>query len=796
MTVHAPFRFARIPRFVYMPDWAEFISHDVPFADGVSGEVDIEIRTETPLLVGGRRRKATDKRRGEVWPFEIIKDGKGQYAIPPSSLQGMVRSILEIATFGRLGSFVDDRRFGIRELTPKAAPFYQDRLIHGPRDNLRPQVKAGWLRYTLQGFEFKKRELARVEYDLLENHTGIPTHGQRLARRGTPAQFDEFKKAVDILEAQSAKNRKKNLHDRRYEWSGEHAFGAWPRRSSAEQRYSWVTDKARLQAKCLVDIPRPHPHKRGIRINYRKVSAIIGADQPLPVGGQGAELGDLVLTGVAMGPGKQSSSVKHMEFFFYGNSQVVQLAPAFFGEQFRDFIAVHNPGRLGAFLKDRQTAMDEILFPRTQDADANSSWEFFRDFGYPGPSNTEGAFRNGGWMPIFYIGDDTKAVPTIEAFGLAFMFKLAHKNSTHEMLENSCLDHRPTEFGKQVRLDLPSAIFGAIADLDKTEARGAGLKRRAAFDVAVVTNAPAIVGNWAIRNGRREERPLVLATPKPSYYPSYVRQFENDSNQDELGEKQAYSTYTPLPDKKRARGVQITSSNVCPELAGVKIWPSAVMPRDLNEPRLQHSIGTGLPTLDPTVLNNKSVQVVLNAVDATAVFSTKLRFHNLRRIELGAILWALTFGDQKALKGDWGLYRHRIGMGKPLGMGQISIRVAGLRVQGAATTEAAGKAANEADSFAADFEEHMQSVFLQQAPEPKPADWAWKKSTQVLALRQAASIEHNARENLLYMVLSVDRPENNAFSRAKGRNATDSRQGEPSKFLPAYVLNGHEIRKK
>ena len=50
MTVHAPFRFAPINRWVHFPAWADLVSHDVPFKDGLSGEIDLEIRAETPLL--------------------------------------------------------------------------------------------------------------------------------------------------------------------------------------------------------------------------------------------------------------------------------------------------------------------------------------------------------------------------------------------------------------------------------------------------------------------------------------------------------------------------------------------------------------------------------------------------------------------------------------------------------------------------------------------------------------------------------------------------------------------------
>ena len=114
MAIKAPFRFARINRWIYEPEWGELASLDVPFADGLSGEATVEITTTSSLLVGGDRRTASKEREGEVRPFRLPD---GDYAIPGSTLQGMTRAILEIAAFGRLGSWIADRKFGIRDLS-------------------------------------------------------------------------------------------------------------------------------------------------------------------------------------------------------------------------------------------------------------------------------------------------------------------------------------------------------------------------------------------------------------------------------------------------------------------------------------------------------------------------------------------------------------------------------------------------------------------------------------------------------------------------------------------------------
>ena len=89
MTVKAPFRFARINRFIVEPEWGPLASHDVPFSDGVSGCATITLRTITPFVIGGKRTR-NDNGSSTVRPFQL----NGEYVIPPSTMQGHVRSIL------------------------------------------------------------------------------------------------------------------------------------------------------------------------------------------------------------------------------------------------------------------------------------------------------------------------------------------------------------------------------------------------------------------------------------------------------------------------------------------------------------------------------------------------------------------------------------------------------------------------------------------------------------------------------------------------------------------------------
>jgi len=64
-------------------------------------------------------------------------------------------------------------------------------------------------------------------------------------------------------------------------------------------------------------------------------------------------------------------------------------------------------------------------------------------------------------------------------------------------------------------------------------------------------------------------------------------------------------------------------------------------------------------------------RTICGARDTGTTFEFTIDFHNLSAIELGALLWSLQL-DKNCV--------HRLGLGKPLGLGSVSIAVAGLRL--------------------------------------------------------------------------------------------------------------------
>lgn len=113
--ISAPYNFVPLADWVHTPDWSDKISHDLPFRDGLSGHLDLTITAHTPILVGREQQPANDNAPGEVHPYQLPD---GRYALPGTALKGMIRSVLEIASFSRM-SAVDDVRYGLRDITGK-----------------------------------------------------------------------------------------------------------------------------------------------------------------------------------------------------------------------------------------------------------------------------------------------------------------------------------------------------------------------------------------------------------------------------------------------------------------------------------------------------------------------------------------------------------------------------------------------------------------------------------------------------------------------------------------------------
>lgn len=328
--------------------------------------------------------------------------------------------------------------------------------------------------------------------------------------------------------------------------------------------------------------------------------------------------------------------------------------------------------------------------------------------------HAESAEWNGHWrplalrgepVPVFYLRerpDDTGS--PVRAIGLSQMFKLPYALSLHDAIRNSSPAH--LESGQP---DFVEGIFGCLDEA------GGSLRSRVSFSLAQARGEPR----------RAPEMRIILNGPKPSYYPAYIAQREKD------GRLQS-GQYATLMD----RGAR---------LRGWKRYPV----RDGGSPPLAEN-------------GQETVASLLQPLEPGAVFAGRLRFHNLRPVELGAVLWAMTWGGDPAR-------RHALGMGKPFGFGQISFRL------GEADWDVNdGRPAPDPAGLMAAFGEHMEAA-ARAAGKP-----GWLASPQMRELLAMADPAQAAGKDLTHMRLK-NPAGRNEFVQAKGG------RGMPALALPAFT---------
>lgn len=161
--------------------------------------------------------------------------------------------------------------------------------------------------------------------------------------------------------------------------------------------------------------------------------------------------------------------------------------------------------------------------------------------------------------------------------------------------------------------DLAQTIFGYVSDEDS-------LKGRVYF-----SNLPCTKEIY------EKTHTLPLSSPRATFYPNYLVQ-----DQDRL----------------------ITYDNKNAKLRGFKLYP----PRQYLQKPLENS--------------NKKILTTFSPLKTGSTFIGKIKFHNLKKVELGALLSALTFLNQNRKE----QYYHKIGMAKGYGFGSVSIKIDNLKI--------------------------------------------------------------------------------------------------------------------
>jgi len=627
--ISAPYNFVPLANWVHIPEWGRQVSHDLPWREGYSGEIVYTLTAHTPLLVGGTQTKADKKasQPGHVKPFRLPD---GRYAIPGSSLKGMLRAVLEIAGFGRM-RFVDDQRLSVRDLTPAAREIYGSKMTDTiGKNTFKPKVHAGWLSFE-SGTELDSRwviqpcEFSRIEHDDIAAYIGV-SEWKSVPGESDPKPFTDGK-------AREARNASCVL-----EWKYE----------------TWQNAKGSLKISMEIEPTKNHQHGADGKekfLVYSRAKFLQGSANANPT----AKQGQIVFTGQ---PGKRirgRSGKKHMEFFFHSPSESKKVVP---DRVINDFLHIHAESTEWAYLNK--------LFGKKS-------------------------------IPIFYLSDGNG---TIRSLGLAMMYRLPYEFSIRDMIAHSSPDHLDAP-GLEKGYDLADLLFGAINDGDEDKQRGTAqfdaLRGRVYFESAVTDQKITV----------QPTSPTILNGPKPTFLPNYVTQpgaFLPDWRLS--GNSPTYASYVA------------SGSNRAPTIRGFKRYPVRN--------------GSSIQRLTPDQVNNAGVQTVLHPLPEKTQFSGRIVFNNLRAEELGALLWAITWGENPNL-------RHALGMAKPFGFGQVSLTIdetASHATPNDPEQKTIKLGATERVSFVERFAQHMERVVQPQAQKnaSSAGNASWLQTPQMLNL--------------------------------------------------------------
>ncbi|MCC6607995.1 MAG: TIGR03986 family CRISPR-associated RAMP protein [Anaerolineae bacterium] len=239
-----------------------------------------------------------------------------------------------------------------------------------------------------------------------------------------------------------------------------------------------------------------------------------------------------------------------------------------------------------------------------------------------------GCLRDG--APVFYVPEGKE----VSFFGHSPNFRIPARLSGETRAANP-LDFVPDQLRRGSEPDLADAIFGWVEDdnIGLKEKQRAG---RVFFHDATYQSAQS--GVWF---RQQPIAPNTLSGPKATTFQHYLVQ---DGRAGQYGHhpdnKVVLAHYGTPTDETRIRGHKL-------------YWHKGDNPDiEASSKELSHEKQlTRIMPLKPGVR-----------------FTFKIRFENLRPEELGVLWWAL------ALPGETDkVYRHKIGMGKPLGMGTVSI---------------------------------------------------------------------------------------------------------------------------
>src|SRR5699024_7153789 len=122
--IGAPYNFIPIAENTYEYDEKQRPNHNDMKPDLLSGYLSYTIEAKTPIMIDGGKKDKDGAGIGEFY-----KDVNGHYAIPGSSIRGLVRNNAQILSFSDISEDIDDYALMYRDVTTKSKnPRYEEIL--------------------------------------------------------------------------------------------------------------------------------------------------------------------------------------------------------------------------------------------------------------------------------------------------------------------------------------------------------------------------------------------------------------------------------------------------------------------------------------------------------------------------------------------------------------------------------------------------------------------------------------------------------------------------------------------
>lgn len=213
------------------------------------------------------------------------------------------------------------------------------------------------------------------------------------------------------------------------------------------------------------------------------------------------------------------------------------------------------------------------------------------------------------------------------------MFRLAYDHSVAHGVHNA------QPLANALRLDLADLIFGNVLKDKDDDDPNKTVARRGRVSFSLFRPVGEVVLGSPVHD-------LVLGPPKASYYPNYLEQGPGAGD-------------APRNENDRPRYKTFMDADV-----RVRGW-KRYRPHEAVRVARRPTKGDG------SEMDLSRVATRFTPLRAGTAFQGVLRVHNLRRVELGALLWALDFGGREDCF-------HTLGLARSYGYGRVQLRVVGM----------------------------------------------------------------------------------------------------------------------